>query len=247
MNTRWWFAVVGCLIAAGWDAQEAGAVVLDVFSDAYITDLAPGGTLDGLPDSISNTGALLAGKGILSSGAAIDSRPIMIFDVSSYGGLTLSSALLSGYGGGVDHNFAPETISANFFGIPGDGIVSLADFDRAATAVGSHTFDGVSFQTFELFPFSFDVTPYVQTLLTQTDPFAEFRVESDELTVLLNAGEAAVPFSVDTRFPGPRLSLTFADSGAIIPEPGTFGLFLTGITGLVATRHRRRSLPLPSA
>lgn len=241
------FAVaLGYLLSAGFGMQRAEAVVvLDVFTDAYIEDFAAGGTLDGVPDSIFDTNSLLAGKGLLSSGAAIESRPIIIFDLSPYAGLTLNSALLSGYGGGVDHNFAPETIAANFYTIAGDGVVTLADFDRPSTLLGSHTFDGVQLGTFpfELYPFSLDVTPQVQTLLGQADPFAEFRVQSDELTLLMNAGDAAAPSNIDPRFPGPRLSLTFADAGSAVPEPGTFGLFLTGGAGFLAARWRRRLIP----
>ena len=151
------------LLAAllGW-TRQAEAVGLAVVTDAYVEDFASSGVLDGGPENIRNTNALLAGKGLLSSGAAIETRPVIIFDLSPYAGMTLSSALLTGYGGGTDHNLAPETITADFFSSAGDGLVSLADFDQLATAAGNHTFNGLDNVFFtQLFPFSLHLPPHI--------------------------------------------------------------------------------------
>jgi hypothetical protein len=217
----------------------AEAVILDVVADAYLQDFASDGLLDGVPETMHDTNALLASTGLLSSGAAVDSRAILVFDVSPYAGMTLSSAALSGFGGRVDNGFLPDPITAHFFGYAGDGSITLADFDRAATAAGSVNLPGVTQFPFNLAAFSVPVSPVVQPLLAGSLPYLEFRVEADALSAYLNAFNAT-----DPRFTGPRLALEFEEPQSepprgVVPEPSSLWLFSSAL-GMLALRPARR-------
>lgn len=209
----------------------AEAVVLDVLLDAYVQDFTPSGSnLDGVPETIHDTNALLAARGTLSSGATIDSRAILVFDIGPYAGMTLSSAALSGFGGRVDNGFQPDPITAHFFGYAGDGVITLADFDEVAAPAGQADLPGVTQFPFNLAPFNVPVTPVVQSLLSGNEAFLEFRVEADALTAYLEAG--------------PRLTLEFAQQPptpptGVVPEPASLWLSTLGLT-LLLGRGRRR-------
>ena len=82
-------------------------VSVDVNRDGYIDDFTKSQIVspDGVPDRISDTNALLAGRGEFFdefNAFNVDSRAIMTFDLSAYSGQTLTSAYLTGFGTRVD-------------------------------------------------------------------------------------------------------------------------------------------------
>lgn len=217
-------------------------IYVDVNKDGYIDDFTNSQAVppDGVPDRISDTNALLAGRGEFFdefNAFNVDSRAIMTFDLSAYSGQTLTSAYLTGYGTRVDNKGSLDPITGQFYLYSGDGLVGLDDFNAAADLVGNSSFQADP-QGFNLAPFQIDVTSGLQTFLNSGNSFAEFRVQSASPTVFINAGETdpSSGFSTDPRWGGPKLALEF-DSNPVVPEPSTL-LLLGG--GLAAMRMRKR-------
>lgn len=189
--------------------DSAEAVILDVFRDGYIEDFTRDGTLpDGTPDRILETNALLAAHGFFI-GFNVDSHSIMTFDISPYSGLTLSSAVFSAYGGRVDI-YTGDPLLASLYSYAGDGVVGLGDFNSSATFLSNMNFPG-SATTFpwgtHFQDFNVDVTSGVQALLDSSSPYIEFRLETEQATAYLSAGETSTPDSFGSGGPR-RLSIS---------------------------------------
>lgn len=225
-------------------ALPAEAVFVDVFRDGYIDDFTRDQNVppDGVPDRLSDTNALLAGRGEFFdefNAFNVESRAIMTFDVASFAGMQLSSAYLLGYGTRVDNKASFEPIAGDFYLYGGDGLVGLDDYNAAADPVGSKSF-AADPQGFDLALFELDVKSTLQPLLNSSNPYAEFRVQSSFPTVFINAGETdpASGFSTDPRWPGPKLALEFAVNPTV-PEPATLFLMGGGLTAMLLRRKRR--------
>lgn len=221
-------------------SYSAEAAVIDVFKDGYVEDFEPSGVLDGNPDRVRDTNALLAGKGILTGGEAMDSRVIMSFDLSPYWGGQLDSAKLTGFGRRVDSwPLGGDPITVHFFHYIDDGIVTLDDFNQPATFFSDlslpNTMDFNDFLFFEI-----DVTPIVRAGLDNNDQYLEFRVEAEELTGYISAGESLSSLHPDSGRLGPQLHLAVnATSGNVVPEPMTVLLFGGGLIGAYLRKRKR--------
>lgn len=233
-------AVVCCL-----NNPAHAFILVDVFKDGYIDDFTKSQSIapDGVPDRISDTNALLAGRGEFFdefNAFNVDSRAIMTFDLSAYAGQNLTSAFLTGYGTRVDNKGSLDSITGNFYLYSGDGAVGLDDFNAPADFVGANSFQADP-QGFDLAPFQIDVTSSLQPFLNSGNPYAEFRVQSASPTVFINAGETdpAGGFAADDRWDGPKLALNFA-TNPVVPEPATFFLFGAGLAAMRLRKAKRR-------
>lgn len=220
------------------------AIFVDVYRDGYIDDFTKDKNTppDGIPDRISDTNALLAGRGEFFdefNAFNVDSRAIMTFDVSAYAGKNLLSASLQGYGTRVDNKGSPDPITAQFYFYGGDGQVGLDDFNAGGPTFAFNNFAPHP-EGFDLDPFEVDVTSALQLLLNDSNAFAEFRVQSLAPTVFINAGEVDPNsgFQTDPRWPGPRLALEF-DHNNTVPEPSTLLLLGGGLAAAMRLRKRK--------
>ncbi len=211
---------------------QAETATINVLNDAYIDDYSTLGILDGIPDRIGNTNSLLPAKGILSNGAAIQSKAIMAFDLNQFLGKEVTEAYLTGYGRRVDAWTNNDPILITFYHYADDGLVSLDDFTKSATYLNAVLLPNSG--TFsEFLHFSINVTPVIQATLQGSKRFLEFRAEADSLSGYITAGEVPYPFSPDIDRTGPQLSIT------AIPEPASLLLF--GLGGIaLALQHRKR-------
>lgn len=233
-----WLLLFTGLGTARSEAGPQTLFVLDTIADAYIDDFETSGVLDGVPDRISDTNALLPGKGMLSGGKAIDSRSITVFDLRPYQGLALGSVTLTGYGRRVD-KFDPAGITVNVYVYEGDGLISLGDFNASAVYAGQTTLPELrtgqnDFAWDKFQPFEIDVTESVRSLYQDGLEFLEFRWTSDDLSGYIEAGDAEWGEYAPVNH-GPRLNVV------VTPEPLSGALFLLGAGVLWAGRIKRRA------
>jgi hypothetical protein len=218
-------------------------ILVDVYRDGYIDDFTRDKNIppDGIPERITDTNALLAGRGEFFdqfNAFNVDSRAVITFDVSAYAGMNLLSASLQGYGTRVDNKGSFDAIDGQFYLYSGDGEVGLDDFNASAVSLGGKSFADNP-EGFNLDPFSLDITSSLQDLLNNSNHFAEIRVQSPSPTVFINAGEVDPNsgFQTDSRWPGPKLALEF-DHDQTVPEPSTL-LLLGGGLAAVCLRRKR--------
>jgi hypothetical protein len=224
-------------------------VLIDVYRDGYIDDISfnQDVPLDGIPDDVYDTNALLAGRGEFFdefNNFRFDARAVMTFDVGPYAGRRLQSTELRGFGFATGSAGTP--VEGLFYLYEGDGIVGLDDFDVPADFAGNYTFDRASdYTALSRHTFAVDVTAPLQTLLSEDAGYAEFRLEADRPEIYLSAGETREPlfpldFQDDHIRHGPRLKLVFQETAAV-PEPSTFILLSAGLAGCAFRRRKGRA------
>ena len=155
---------------------------------------------------------------------------ILEFDLSAIPDLsTITGASLTFTIARFVSNTGGNPASVDLFAYPGDGIVSILDFDAAGTQVfdGTTPFGGVAGDT-RVFAFS-DLTPVSDAL---AGDLLTLRLETDSFaSVLFAALENA------TLDPA-SLSVTYDAPMAPIPLPAGLPLLLAGLGGLALLRRR---------
>jgi hypothetical protein len=235
------FLLMGLLLQPIFPA-EALVIIEDVYRDGYVEDFTRLENVDpdGIPDRINDTNSLLSARGKAFdqfNSINYDLHSIITFDISAYSGMQLFSAKFSAYGRRADAGTSTDPISGQFYLYAGNGLVELNDFSGPAEFLGDATFTPNPPFSSDLDFFELDATAALQALLDHSDSFAEFRVESEQKTAYINAGES-FNFPLDQRWPGPRLTLTF-DESAVVAEPATAMLFAAGVAGGIFKRRRK--------
>ncbi len=228
--------------------QARAAIILDVVVDAYVEDFPR----DGVPDSVQDTNSLILDRVFVDTirfgRVELEGRPVMVCDVSPYAGRSLVSAVFSAYGTTTRYGATEpaDPLTALLIAYPGDGVIDLADFNRAGSIAGSVTILGAAVPTLlppiriPMEPFDTDVTDTVQAWFNGGTAFGEFRLQADleAFFALMAAGQVPEPFSPEP-FPGPRLALTFTESSPTIPEPSSLFLLGSSLLGLAGWRRWR--------
>lgn len=113
---------------------------------------------DGLGDSFNSSSF----EGLLREQSTREDRAILEYDVSAFGGSSITIATVSGRVS-VNNSFNNGVRTFDFLLYDGNGQADLSDFQISATVVGSGSYHPPP-DTF--FDFSFDVTAEVQGLIT---------------------------------------------------------------------------------